>query len=152
MVGILLEGEKYEPATNLFQRGGCVHTDRAAHTEKDRERVGRSGRDGSRGGARPACSHPLFAVLFKKLAARYERCPTPRDSRLFYLVALLSRVAGTIRPGWLSFFLLLFIMVIYGTTKRSIFGNLCNCQSRSLSCGNLSLVERLCRGGIEEKV
>lgn len=107
MVGILLEGEKYEPATNLFQRGGCVHTDRAAHTEKDRERVGRSGRDGSRGGARPACSHPLFAVLFKKLAARYERCPTPRDSRLFYLVALLSRVAGTIRPGWVRFLLFL---------------------------------------------
>lgn len=147
----MLEGEKYEPATNLFQRGGCVHTDRAAHTEKDRERVGRSGRDGSRGGARPACSHPLFAVLFKKLAARYERCPTPRDSRLFYLVALLLALLAPLgRVGLGSFFFS--IMVIYGTTKRSIFGNLCNCQSRSLSCGNLSLVERLCRGGIEEKV
>lgn len=79
----MLEGEKYEPATNLFQRLACTPIE--PRTRRKIER-GLEGRDRSRG-ARPACSHPLFAVLFKKLAARCERCPTPRDSRLFYLRA-----------------------------------------------------------------
>lgn len=41
VVGILLEGEKYELATKLLQRP-CVHTDRAA-TKEDRQRVERKG-------------------------------------------------------------------------------------------------------------
>lgn len=31
VVGILLEGEKYEPATNLFQRLACAHRSSRAH-------------------------------------------------------------------------------------------------------------------------
>lgn len=104
VVGILLEGEKYEPATNLLQRLACTPIEPRARRKIERGLEGRDRSEARRGReeeeeVRPACSHPLFAVLFKKLAARCERCPTPRLAA-FYLVAFFSAILYFLPPWW----------------------------------------------------
>lgn len=72
VVGILLEGEKYEPASGALPTA-CVRDRIERKRAKDRKAESQRVREGRNGGCF-ACSHPLLAVLFKKLASsRRER-------------------------------------------------------------------------------
>lgn len=84
VVGISLEGEKYEPAARGSSNSLRARSNREEAGVRDREgcRARRTVHPRARGSF--VCSHPLFVVLFKKLASS-PRLSVPAD------IAALSR-------------------------------------------------------------
>lgn len=87
VVGILLEGEKYELAARGSSNSLRARSNREEASLRQSGGAERGGREGGGVTARGcfACSHPRFAVLFKKLASPPSRLE--RSHRRFYRTA-----------------------------------------------------------------
>lgn len=99
VVGILLEGEKYELAARGSSNSLRARSNREEASLRQSGGAGAAGREGggvtARGGCF-ACSHPRSAVLFKKLASPLPRLEFPPTS--LYRTARNRSVASRKQP------------------------------------------------------